>query len=99
MIGAEDFSGATCEFLGSGSVRMFSPVPLDVSRSGIMDRNGQWVEPPGTREFDRDDPSVRLVLKDKLWGVARADRSWLVEAKQARTGLVTSGLLLHDTGR
>jgi hypothetical protein len=78
-IGAENFSGMTRELLGAGSIRFSGPFSPDAAGSGIIDRTGQWIEPPGTRAFNHDDPLVRLVLKDKLWGLARVDGSWLVE--------------------
>jgi WG containing repeat len=92
VIGAEDFSGATFEILDGGGIRMSGPLLLDTSGSGIIDRTGQWIEPLGTREFDRDDPSVRLVLRDKLWGVARTDGSWLIEPKFDQVDALSDGL-------
>jgi hypothetical protein len=46
----------------------------------------------GHPRFDRDDPSVRLVLKDKLWGVARTDGSWLIEPKFDQVDALSDGL-------
>ena len=50
----------------------------------IIDASGRRIGPPARPEeppFDRDDPSVRRVKKDELWGLARDDGSWLVEPK------------------
>jgi hypothetical protein len=65
--------------------------------TGVIDMSGQWIEPAGrpqSREFDRNDPSVRWVQRDKLWGLARADGSWLVEPKFQRADPPIDGLAL-----
>jgi len=68
--------------------------------SGVIDISGQWIEPPRAkpeieviidgqpnepREFDKDNPSMRWVWGDNLWGLQRPDGSWLVEPKFQQT--------------
>jgi hypothetical protein len=75
-IGAENFSEVSF-LIDTGGMRI--SLPPSRATLGIIDGTGQWVERPGTREFDREDPSIRLALRDGLWGLVRADGSWLVE--------------------
>jgi hypothetical protein len=84
-VGGEDLSGI-------GGVSIFG---LPIEFTAVMDIFGQWIEPPSAsqpREFDKDDPSIRWVQRDKLWGLARADGSWLVEPKFQRADSLTDGL-------
>ena len=94
-IGSENFSGTRTEFTASGGVSV-SGSPIEFrNTSGVIDISGQWIEPPSTsqsREFDKDDPSIRWVQRDKLWGLARADGSWLVEPKFQQADPLTDGL-------
>jgi hypothetical protein len=82
----------------AGSVPIVASPPQPV-KTRIMDGAGQVIEieaPPAIRLFDKEDPSVRWVQKDKLWGLQRTDGTWLVEPKfeQVRT---LSGGLAHVT--
>jgi hypothetical protein len=95
MLGGETLSGSWTEFTASGSVSVLElPLGFGDTASGIIDNSGQWIERPGTqsREFDKDDPSIRWVQRDKLWGLARADGSWLVEPKFQQADPLTDGL-------
>lgn len=61
--------------------------------SGVIGTSGQWIEPPTSDlPFDKDDPSIRWIEKDKLWGLVRADGSWLVEPKFQQAGPLDDGL-------
>jgi hypothetical protein len=48
--------------------------------------------PSWTPTFDKDDPSIRWVQRDKLWGLARADGSWLIEPKFQQVNRLNDGL-------
>jgi hypothetical protein len=95
-IGGEDFSGARAEFLPSGGVTIsFSPLAFGNAAGGVIDSSGQWIEPPGAwppPTFDNDDPSIHWVQRDKLWGLARSDGSWLVDPKFQQVDSLTDGL-------
>ncbi len=59
----------------------------------IIDSAGRLIEATSTaREFDKDDPSVRWVQKDNLWGLQRADGTWLVEPKFQQADPLSGGL-------
>jgi hypothetical protein len=97
MIGGEDFSNSRIEFTASGaaSVTVFGSFGVAGPGTTVIDMAGQRIEPSGTRsssEFDKDDPSIRWVQRDKLWGLARADGSWLIEPKFQQVSLLTDGL-------
>jgi hypothetical protein len=91
--GGEDFSDTRFESTASGisfSGRVFR---LDSTQYGVVDILGKWIELPSTsHEFDKDDPSVRWVRKDKLWGVARPDGTWLIEPKFEQADPLRDGL-------
>jgi hypothetical protein len=93
-IGGEDFSGIRTEFIASGGVRVSGlPLGLGTTGTGVIDISGQWIEPPSvSRAFDKDDPSVRWVQRDTLWGLARADGSWLIEPKFQQADPLSDGL-------
>jgi hypothetical protein len=90
--GEEDFSGRHFEFTPSGGIR--STVLLSWSQpTGVIDRSGQWIEPPVvSHPFDEHDPSLRWVQKDKLWGLARADGTWVIEPKFQQADHLIDGL-------
>ena len=93
-IGSEDFSGRRTEFTADGGVRVSGP-PFEFRNTGIIDISGQWIEPLSTsqsRAFDKDDPSVRWMQRDGLWGLTRADGSWLIEPKFQQVDPLTDGL-------
>jgi hypothetical protein len=98
MIGGEDFSNSRIEFTASGgaSVTVFgSFVELASPAAGVVDISGRQIEPSGMSwfpKFDKDDPSIRWVQRDRLWGLARADGSWLVEPKFEQVGSINDGL-------
>ena len=63
--------------------------------TGSIDISGNPIQRPilpQGREFGKDDPSIRLVEKDKLWGLARADGSWLVEPKFSQADPLSDGV-------
>jgi len=96
MKGGDDFSGTRVEFTPSGGVSVSVPgsfFETGNTATGIIDRSGQWIEPPVTsREFDKDDASLRWVQADKLWGLARGDGSWLIEPKFEQVDPLRDGL-------
>jgi hypothetical protein len=93
--GGESFSGARITYLPDGGVSISSP-ELFFSGSQIMDvidRSGQRIESPiAPRAFDKRDPALRWVEKNRLWGLARADGSWLVEPKFQQVDPLIDGL-------
>ncbi|WP_057860748.1 WG repeat-containing protein [Bradyrhizobium lablabi] len=104
MIGAEDFSGTWAEFTPAGGVRVgvaglsFEPgngfVPINLATE-IIDMAGQRIEARRTAQapaFDKDDPSIRWMNKDGLWGLARADDSWLIEPRFSSASSLIDGL-------
>jgi WG containing repeat len=93
-IGGENFSGSRAWFDPSGGVAISGDFDLELP-TGVIDMSGQWIEPlklPWTPSFDQDDPSIRWTQKDKLWGLARADGSWLVEPKFEQADVLVDGL-------
>jgi hypothetical protein len=94
-MGADDFSGMRITLGASGGVSFSGTLSDHDPAGGVIDLSGQWIEPPGkpwTPSFDKDDPSIRWVEEDKLWGLARADGSWLVEPKFQQAGSLVDGL-------
>jgi WG containing repeat len=96
MTGGDDFSGSRIGFTPSGGVTVSLP-PLEFLNAAttVIDRSGQRIEPQGTPRplaFDKDDPSIRWVQSDRLWGLARDDGSWLVEPKFQAVDALTDGL-------
>jgi hypothetical protein len=94
-VGGEDFSGARSGSTASGGFYISIPLEPEYAPRGVVGISGRWVEPLGTwpsRAFDEDDPSIRWVQKDKLWGLARADGSWLIEPKFGDAGPLRAGL-------
>jgi hypothetical protein len=70
-IGGDDFSDARSGTSASGGSFISISLLPEYGPRGIIDTSGRWIEPLGTspsRAFDRDDPSIRWVQKDKLWG-------------------------------
>jgi hypothetical protein len=94
VIGAEDFSGHRVEFIPGGGIRTSGFGLMSEGRAiGVIDITGQPIEAPvESHEFDKDDPSLRWVRSDKLWGLARRDGSWLIEPKFQEAGLLLDGL-------
>jgi hypothetical protein len=92
--GGEDFSSMQAESTPSGGL-VVSPLFESAFPVGVIDMSGQWIEPlrmSWTPSFDKDDPSIRWVQKDKLWGLARADGSWLIEPKFQQVDSLIDGL-------
>jgi hypothetical protein len=68
----------------------------------VIDISGQRIGSPrpslssGTDSlssgFDKDDPSIRWVQRDKLWGLAHTDGTWLIEPKFQQPSALTDGL-------
>jgi hypothetical protein len=91
--GGEDFSDIWSESTASGASFSGRAFRFDNTQYGIIDGFGRWIEVPSTsHEFDRDDPSVRWIQRDKLWGLSRADGSWLIEPKFEQAGPLSDGL-------
>ena len=94
-VGGDDFSETRAALAPSGGVTI-SDISFDPAQlTGVIDMSGQWIEPLRARwtpAFDKDDPSIRWVQKDKLWGLARADGSWLAEPKFQQVGSLVDGL-------
>ncbi|MDR3465584.1 MAG: WG repeat-containing protein [Xanthobacteraceae bacterium] len=96
-IGGEDFSGTRVAATPDGgvSIGLLLFEFRNSAATGIIDMSGQWIEPPGAPwapTFDKTDPSIRWVRNDKLWGLARADGTWLIEPKFQQGGALTDGL-------
>lgn len=94
MIDTED-SSATSVRLQLDGGRVFG-VP---EGTGIIDRNSQWIEPPGTRTFDPDERSIRIVSgetqripRETLWGLQRSNGSWLVRPQFHEVDALSDGL-------
>jgi hypothetical protein len=89
--GADDFSDSRSEFPPSGGMSISILVAGRIT--SVIDLSGQQIEPPGAPvTFDKDDPSIRWVQKDKLWGLARADGSWLAEPEFEHPSGLSDGL-------
>lgn len=94
-VGGEDFTGERSGRTASGGDRISIPLPPEFTPRGVIDLSERWIEPLGTwpsRAFDKDDPLVRWIQKDKLWGLVRADGSWLVEPKFEDVGSLNDGV-------
>ena len=89
-IDADDSSDLKGEQLDGG--RVFG-VP---EGTGIIDRNSQWIEPPGTRIFDPDERSIRIVPGGIGWrdglGLQRSNGSWLVKPQFHVVDALSDGL-------
>jgi hypothetical protein len=93
MIGAEDFSGLWTEFIPGGVRTSGNGLMFDDRATGVIDITGHWIEAPSeSREFNKDNPSLRWVRSDKLWGLARTDGGWLIEPKFQEVGVLIDGL-------
>jgi hypothetical protein len=102
VTGGEDFSGTRVAFTASGDVSV-SVVGLFLGpgndeaaiASDVVDISGQRIgpsRPSWSPRFDKDDPSIRWVRRDKLWGLARSDGGWLIEPKFEQPGALIDGL-------
>jgi hypothetical protein len=96
MIGGEDFSGRRIEFTASRGISVSVSGPFQLgTATDIIDISGQRIGPLGpswSPGFDNDNPSIRWLQKDKLWGLARPDDSWFIEPKFEQPGALTDGL-------
>jgi hypothetical protein len=96
MTGSEDFSEGRIEYTPAGGVSVsVSEFVLGNNGGDVIDSSGRRVGPlpaPWMPSFDKDDPSIRWVQKDTLWGLARGDGSWLVEPKFQQAGSLIDGL-------
>ena len=92
--GAEDFSGRWHEFLAPFTISTTFPIEGMRPVGAVIDISGHLIEPPRPKslEFDQDDPSIRWVQRDKMWGLARADGSWLVEPTFEQVDRLHGGL-------
>jgi len=93
--GGEDFSRFRVRFLPDGGISISDLSLFAGPPDGVIDLSGQWIEPPAgsqSRTFGEDDPSIRWVRKDKLWGLARADGSWIIEPQFQQAGALSDGL-------
>jgi len=98
MIGGEDFSNTRVAFTPSGGVSvtgLFLGFAESIATE-IIDMSGRRIEPvePWAPRFDKDDLSIRWEKKESLWGLARADGSWLIEPKFQQVGSLNDGLAL-----
>jgi WG containing repeat len=90
--GGDEFSGSRWRYTASGGIS-WQLFPQSSLATGVIDISGQWIEPKvASREFDKDDPSLRWVQKDKLWGLQRANGTWLVEPKFQEANALSGGL-------
>jgi len=89
MTGAVEFSAPSVGFRGDTGRVAGWPGP---SKSGVIDRAGQWIEPPGIRIFDPDDRSIRIVLDFNLWGLRRSDGRWLIKPQFNQADALIDGL-------
>jgi hypothetical protein len=101
MIGGDDFSDSRTERTASGGVAVSISIRGFGDRAiGVIDRAGRWIEPLNPSEslpFDKENPSIRWVQEDKLWGLARADGSWLIEPKFEHVSRLDDGGLARVT--
>jgi hypothetical protein len=103
MIGGEDFSGTRVAFTPSGGMSVIGLFlgPAENAATEIIDISGQRVEtlaPAWTPKFDKDDLSIRWEQKEKLWGLARTDGSWLIEPQFQQVGSLIDGLARVKAG-
>lgn len=94
--GGEDFSGDRTGSTASGGISFdITPREYRDIGTGVIDLSGQWIEPiswsPAV-DFDKEDRSIRWVRGDKLWGLARADGSWLVAPRFEHPVALNDGL-------
>jgi WG containing repeat len=102
MVGGEDFSDSRVEYTPSGGAGVtvfgsFLAEFLGNSATGIIDISGQRIDMPSTSwfpQFDKDDPSIQWVQRDKRWGLVRADGSWLIEPVFLLPASLNGGLAL-----
>jgi WG containing repeat len=107
MAGGEDFSGTKVVLTSSGGVSVVgvflgSDYTEPAIATGVIDISGQQIGSPRpslsagfdslSSEFDKDDPSIRWVQRDKLWGLAHTDGTWLIEPKFQEPSALTDGL-------
>jgi hypothetical protein len=96
--GSEDFSGSRWSNGGSEwrMTRLMQPPSMSLRESkGVIDISGQWIEPPKAPDnSDKDNPAMRWVWKDNLWGLQRPDGSWVVEPRFEQ-----ADRLIHDLTR
>jgi hypothetical protein len=98
MIGGEDFSNTRVAFTPSGGMSvtgLFFGFAESIATE-IIDMSGRRIEPvePRAPKFDKDDLSIRWEKRESLWGLARADGSWLIEPKFQQVGSLNDGLAL-----
>lgn len=97
MTGGEDFSDSWIGFTAEGdaSVTVFGSIEFASHTTDVVDLSGRPIEPSGLPwfpKFDEDNPSIRWIQRDQLWGLAHPDRSWLVEPKFTQAGSLNDGL-------
>jgi hypothetical protein len=96
MSGGEILSGGWVEFTPSGAMMATIVAPGFAGvKTGVIDKSGQWIEPLDSsppHDFDKNDPSIRWVQKDTLWGLARHDGSWLIEPRFQQADTLSEGL-------
>jgi hypothetical protein len=98
MTGGEDFSDTSMGYTPSGGMFVFISLPeIYQPETNVIDKSGRRIEPlgldlPRFPKFDGDNPSIRWVLRDRLWGLTRGDGSWLVEPKFDQAGSLNDGL-------
>jgi hypothetical protein len=97
MTGGDDFSSSRVEFTpaGGASVTIFGSIEFASHTTDVVDLSGRRIEPSGmpwSPKFDENDPSIRWIQKDRFWGLAHRNGSWLVEPKFDEAGSLNDGL-------
>ncbi|WP_223969732.1 WG repeat-containing protein [Bradyrhizobium sp. RD5-C2] len=89
MTGGDDFSNSRIGFGGQADI-IFEAIPMSAD---VVDIRGRLIESrkPPIPGFDNN-PALRWVQKDELWGLMRVDGSWLVEPKFQQVSALNNGL-------
>ncbi|MES5488895.1 WG repeat-containing protein [Bradyrhizobium sp. INPA03-11B] len=90
--GGEDFSNSRVEFTPSGEARVSVGIGERLF-TDVIDVEGRLIESrkPPIPGFDNN-PTLRWVQREKLWGLMRVDGSWLVEPKFQQVSALNNGL-------
>jgi hypothetical protein len=95
MKGGEDFSGTRVGRTSPGGVNVVGLFLGQGLATDVVDMSGHRIEAPSSSwipTFDKDDSSVRWLQRAKLWGLVRADGSWLIEPKFQQAEPLSDGL-------
>ncbi|NOU07773.1 MAG: WG repeat-containing protein, partial [Hyphomicrobiaceae bacterium] len=96
QIGAEDFTGRTVTYTTNGGVSISVAFPFNQAEGfAVVDRSGRLIEPARTApDFDKTNLSIRWVEKDKLWGLANPDGTWVMEPSTRHPTALYYGIAL-----